>query len=47
LVVFRWNVRDREKPIWSQAFSADNGKTWEWNWYMYFQKFEEQKPSVA
>jgi hypothetical protein len=38
LVVFRWDVRDKENPIWSQAFSEDNGKTWEWNWYMYFSK---------
>jgi len=33
IVVFRWDVRDKNKPVWSQAFSADNGKTWEWNWY--------------
>jgi hypothetical protein len=33
IVVFRWDVRDKEHPIWSQAFSPDNGKTWEWNWY--------------
>jgi hypothetical protein len=39
IVVFRWDVRDKENPIWSQAFSDDNGKTWEWNWYMYFSKF--------
>lgn len=39
LVVFRWDVRDKDHPIWSQAFSEDNGKTWEWNWYMYFTKF--------
>lgn len=38
LVVFRWDVRDKENPIWSQAFSDDNGKTWEWNWYMYCSK---------
>jgi hypothetical protein len=38
LVVFRWDVRDKDNPIWSQAFSADDGKTWEWNWYMYFRK---------
>lgn len=38
LVVFRWDCEDKENPIWSQAFSADNGKTWEWNWYMYFSK---------
>jgi hypothetical protein len=40
LVVFRWDARDKNKPIWSQAFSDDNGKTWEWNWYMYMRKFE-------
>lgn len=39
IVVFRWDVRDKENPIWSQAFSDNNGKTWEWNWYMYFSKF--------
>jgi len=33
IMVFRWDVRDKDHPIWSQAFSADNGKTWEWNWY--------------
>ena len=31
IVVFRWDVRDPEFPIWSQAFSTDEGKTWEWN----------------
>ena len=38
VVVFCWDCRDLEKPIWSQAFSMDDGKTWEWNWYMYFSK---------
>lgn len=32
IVVFRWDFRDKEHPIWSQAFSPDKGKTWEWNW---------------
>jgi hypothetical protein len=41
IVVFCWDVRDRENPIWSQAFSNDTGKTWEWNWYMYFSKFKK------
>jgi hypothetical protein len=31
IVVFRWDVRNPNLPIWSQAFSIDNGKTWEWN----------------
>jgi hypothetical protein len=22
-----------ERPVWGQAFSADNGKTWEWNFF--------------
>ncbi len=43
LVVFRWDIRDKENPVWSQAFSADNGETWEWNWYMYFSKFTDTK----
>jgi len=38
LVTFRWDARDKDKPIWSQAFSKDNGKTWEWNWFMYMSK---------
>jgi hypothetical protein len=33
IMMFRWDKRDPEHPIWSQAFSADNGKTWEWNSY--------------
>ncbi|HWI86829.1 MAG TPA: hypothetical protein VNT42_10980 [Sphingomonas sp.] len=31
IVVFRWDVRNPARPIWSQAFSADEGKSWEWN----------------
>jgi len=38
LVKFRWDARDTDQPIWSQAFSTDNGNTWEWNWYMYFDR---------
>jgi len=33
IMLFRWDARDKERPVWSQAFSADNGKTWEWNWF--------------
>ncbi len=39
IVVFRWDVRDKGKPVWSQAFSGNKGMTWEWNWYMYFSRF--------
>lgn len=31
IVVFRWDIRNALLPVWSQAFSRDNGKTWEWN----------------
>jgi hypothetical protein len=31
IVMFHWDKTDRENPVWSQAFSPDNGKTWEWN----------------
>lgn len=31
IVVFRWDVRNPQLPIWSQAFSTDEGKSWEWN----------------
>jgi hypothetical protein len=33
LVVFRWDARNKNRPIWGQAFSPDNGKTWEWNFF--------------
>jgi len=33
IVMFRWDARDKDHSKWSQAFSQDNGKTWEWNWY--------------
>jgi hypothetical protein len=38
IVVFRWDARDKYKPVWSQAYSADNGKTWEWDWYASFRQ---------
>jgi hypothetical protein len=31
LVVFLWDKTDSDNPVWSQAFSPDNGKTWEVN----------------
>jgi hypothetical protein len=33
IFMFRWDIRNKEKPVWGQAFTADNGKTWEWNWF--------------
>lgn len=38
LVKFNWNKTDPRSPVWSQAFSIDNGVNWEWNWYMYFSR---------
>ena len=32
IVVFRWDKTNPQQPVWSQAFSDDNGKTWEWNY---------------
>ncbi len=40
LVTFRWDARNKDKPVWSQAFSDDDGKTWEWNWYMYMERIQ-------
>ena len=31
IIVFKWDKTNPEQPVWSQAFSPDNGKTWEWN----------------
>jgi hypothetical protein len=31
IVLFLWDKTDTENPVWSQAFSPDNGVTWEWN----------------
>ncbi len=33
LFLFRWDKTDKNNPEWCQAFSPDNGKTWEWNWW--------------
>jgi hypothetical protein len=33
-VLYQWDKTDPKHPIWSQAFSANEGETWEWNWYM-------------
>lgn len=35
-VKFRWDKSDPDLPTWSQAFSEDDGATWESNWYMTF-----------
>lgn len=35
IVQFLWDKTDPKAPVWSQAFSGDDGETWEWNWHMY------------
>jgi hypothetical protein len=37
-IQFLWDATNPDRPVWSQAFSPDKGKTWEWNWYMYFRR---------
>ncbi|HMU10902.1 MAG TPA: hypothetical protein PKC54_12900 [Ferruginibacter sp.] len=32
--LYQWDASDPEHPKWAQASSSDNGKTWDWNWYM-------------
>ncbi|HTE05263.1 MAG TPA: hypothetical protein VK824_03625 [Planctomycetota bacterium] len=36
IVKFHWDKRNPEAPVWSAAFSADEGRTWEWNWHAHF-----------
>jgi hypothetical protein len=38
IVQFRWDASNPNTPVWSQAFSPDDAQTWEWNWYMNFQR---------
>jgi hypothetical protein len=40
VMLYQWNARDPQHPRWSQAFSTDNGKTWEWNWEMILTRIE-------
>lgn len=41
IVQFRWEASNPHTPVWSQAFSPNNGQTWEWNWYMTFNRKDE------
>ena len=38
IVLLQWDKTNSDKPVWSQAFSAGEGQSWEWNWYMTFQR---------
>lgn len=41
ITLYQWDKTDPKHPVWSQALSPDNGKTWEWNWYMTLTKKEK------
>jgi hypothetical protein len=35
-VRFLWKAESPDQPVWEQAFSPDDGQTWETNWVMHF-----------
>ena len=37
---FQSDALNPKQPKWSQAFSMDDGETWEWNWEMPLSKME-------
>jgi hypothetical protein len=46
-VRFLWLKTDLSSPRWEQAMSNDDGKTWETNWTMDFQRREIQAEKVS
>jgi hypothetical protein len=36
VVRFHWRKRNPRAPIYSRAYSVDDGRTWEWNWHSNF-----------
>jgi hypothetical protein len=41
LVRYLWKVQGRNAARWEQAFSPDNGKSWETNWIMDFTRIDD------
>jgi hypothetical protein len=41
IIVYKWDRTNPERPTMSQAFSTDNGKTWEWNLHQTFDRVKE------
>ncbi len=39
-VIFRWSDITPTSATWEQRFSADDGSTWETNWFMHFTRVE-------
>jgi hypothetical protein len=42
IVRFRWNDIHGSRPWWEQAFSPDEGSTWEVNWRNYFTRTDSE-----
>jgi len=40
-VRFRWSQASANTAHWHQAFSADDGATWETNWHMWFRRIDD------
>lgn len=40
-VRFEWNHASANTAHWQQAFSADDGATWETNWHMWFRRLDD------
>ena len=40
---FIWTTTDSDRPRWEQAFSADDGATWETNWTMDFTRADRSR----
>jgi hypothetical protein len=38
IVRFLWTLPEPDRPQWEQAFSPDDGQTWETNWVMNFKR---------
>ncbi len=45
LVLYQWDARDPDRPVWSQAFSTDEGESWEWNWEMRLSRAAADPPA--
>ena len=42
----RWSRTNTETPRWEQAFSLDDGKTWETNWIADFKRVRSLGPRL-
>ena len=38
---FDWSRVKTSSPLWEQSFSGDDGKSWETNWVMEFERVED------